>query len=175
MSVCVIMTVIIDTCGSVTCGSDTSLQHDMSLSVDVMSMSASFCLVFLCLYELWTLLGDVSYWPRWTWLLRWLRVCVNSWEGSGVNEVGRDKATGIIRVRVNPKYYRPTEVVSVPIMCWFTTWFLLDIYVVPALLPVWQALLNKCLKAYSSCESPRHWILLLELKRDIFNLAGYAV
>jgi len=32
------------------------------------------------------------------------------WEGSGVNEVGKDKATGTVRVRVNPKYYRPTEV-----------------------------------------------------------------
>lgn len=34
------------------------------------------------------------------------------WEGSGVDEVGKDKATGIVRVKVNPKYYRPTEVVS---------------------------------------------------------------
>jgi len=33
-----------------------------------------------------------------------------SWEGEGVNEVGREKATGIVRVKVNPKYYRPTEV-----------------------------------------------------------------
>ncbi|XP_022346245.1 GDP-mannose 4,6 dehydratase-like [Crassostrea virginica] len=32
------------------------------------------------------------------------------WEGEGVNEVGKDKATGVVRVRVNPKYYRPTEV-----------------------------------------------------------------
>ncbi|XP_013391168.1 GDP-mannose 4,6 dehydratase isoform X2 [Lingula anatina] len=32
------------------------------------------------------------------------------WEGKGENEIGRDKATGIVRVRVNPKYYRPTEV-----------------------------------------------------------------
>lgn len=32
------------------------------------------------------------------------------WEGSGVEEVGKDKATGIVRVKVNPKYYRPTEV-----------------------------------------------------------------
>ena len=29
-----------------------------------------------------------------------------------MNEVGKDKATGIVRVQVNPKYYRPTEVVS---------------------------------------------------------------
>jgi GDPmannose 4,6-dehydratase len=36
------------------------------------------------------------------------------WEGEGVDEVGKEKATGIVRVKVNPKYYRPTEVVS----CW---------------------------------------------------------
>merc|ERR1719419_957972 len=32
------------------------------------------------------------------------------WEGSGVDEVGKDKATGAVRVRINPKHYRPTEV-----------------------------------------------------------------
>lgn len=32
------------------------------------------------------------------------------WEGSGDNEIGREKGTGTIRVKVNPKYYRPTEV-----------------------------------------------------------------
>ncbi|XP_071092415.1 GDP-mannose 4,6 dehydratase-like isoform X1 [Haliotis cracherodii] len=32
------------------------------------------------------------------------------WEGEGVKEVGKDKKTGTVRVRVNPKYYRPTEV-----------------------------------------------------------------
>ncbi|KAL3982822.1 GDP-mannose 46-dehydratase [Acanthocheilonema viteae] len=32
------------------------------------------------------------------------------WEGEGVNEVGKEEDTGIIRVRVSPKYYRPTEV-----------------------------------------------------------------
>ncbi|XP_033755156.1 GDP-mannose 4,6 dehydratase-like isoform X1 [Pecten maximus] len=32
------------------------------------------------------------------------------WEGSGVDEVAKDKATGVIRVRINSKYYRPTEV-----------------------------------------------------------------
>jgi len=34
------------------------------------------------------------------------------WEGEGVNEVGKEKESGIVRVRVNPKYFRPTEVVS---------------------------------------------------------------
>lgn len=32
------------------------------------------------------------------------------WEGKGENEVGYDDATNIVRVRVNPKYYRPSEV-----------------------------------------------------------------
>ncbi|CAF1183436.1 unnamed protein product [Didymodactylos carnosus] len=37
-------------------------------------------------------------------------VLVIIWEGQGVNEVGKEKATGIVRITVNPKYYRPTEV-----------------------------------------------------------------
>nr|ACO15334.1 GDP-mannose 4,6 dehydratase [Caligus clemensi] len=32
------------------------------------------------------------------------------WEGSGESEVGKEKGTGTIRVQVNPKFYRPTEV-----------------------------------------------------------------
>ncbi|CAL4157783.1 unnamed protein product [Meganyctiphanes norvegica] len=32
------------------------------------------------------------------------------WEGEGVNEVGKEKDTGVVRVSVNPKYYRPCEV-----------------------------------------------------------------
>lgn len=36
------------------------------------------------------------------------------WEGEGVGEVGKDKSTGVVRVEVNPKFYRPTEVVSDP-------------------------------------------------------------
>ena len=34
------------------------------------------------------------------------------WEGKGINEVGRDKSTNQILVKVNSKYFRPTEVVS---------------------------------------------------------------
>ena len=34
------------------------------------------------------------------------------WEGSGVDEIGKNKATGEVLVRINPKFYRPTEVVS---------------------------------------------------------------
>lgn len=33
-----------------------------------------------------------------------------SWEGEGVHEVGKEEDTGIVRVRVSSKYYRPTEV-----------------------------------------------------------------
>ncbi|MEY2927968.1 MAG: GDP-mannose 4,6-dehydratase [Pseudomonadota bacterium] len=33
-----------------------------------------------------------------------------AWEGNDVDEVGRDAATGIVRVRIDPRYFRPTEV-----------------------------------------------------------------
>ncbi|CEP09335.1 hypothetical protein [Parasitella parasitica] len=32
------------------------------------------------------------------------------WEGEGVNEVGKDAESGKIRVRIDPKYFRPAEV-----------------------------------------------------------------
>jgi GDPmannose 4,6-dehydratase len=32
------------------------------------------------------------------------------WEGDGINEVGRDRSTGRDLVRIDPRYYRPTEV-----------------------------------------------------------------
>ncbi|KAL8615329.1 hypothetical protein ACOMHN_038068 [Nucella lapillus] len=32
------------------------------------------------------------------------------WEGEGVNEVGKNKATGKVLIKVNPKYFRPSEV-----------------------------------------------------------------
>lgn len=32
------------------------------------------------------------------------------WEGEGVNEVGKDSSDGTVRVKVDPKYFRPTEV-----------------------------------------------------------------
>lgn len=35
------------------------------------------------------------------------------WEGEGINEIGQDVQTGQVLVRVNPKYFRPTEVVSI--------------------------------------------------------------
>ena len=40
-----------------------------------------------------------------------LVVCL-SWEGEGEKEKGIEKGTGKVRVEVDPKYYRPTEVVS---------------------------------------------------------------
>jgi len=35
-----------------------------------------------------------------------------SWEGEGINEIGKEKNTNIIRITVNPKHFRPSEVVS---------------------------------------------------------------
>ncbi|MCU0819739.1 MAG: GDP-mannose 4,6-dehydratase [Beijerinckiaceae bacterium] len=32
------------------------------------------------------------------------------WEGAGVDEVGRDAKTGTVRVQIDPRYFRPTEV-----------------------------------------------------------------
>ena len=32
------------------------------------------------------------------------------WEGEGIEEVGRDRANGMVRVEVNPKHFRPAEV-----------------------------------------------------------------
>lgn len=32
------------------------------------------------------------------------------WEGEGINEVGKDKNTGKIIIKINPRYFRPTEV-----------------------------------------------------------------
>ncbi|KAH8352643.1 hypothetical protein KR084_005501, partial [Drosophila pseudotakahashii] len=33
-----------------------------------------------------------------------------TWQGKGVDEVGVESGTGVVRVRINPKYFRPTEV-----------------------------------------------------------------
>ena len=32
------------------------------------------------------------------------------WEGSGENEIGKEKDTGTVRIKIDPKFYRPTEV-----------------------------------------------------------------
>ena len=32
------------------------------------------------------------------------------WEGEGIDEVGRDRATSVVRVEINPKHFRPAEV-----------------------------------------------------------------
>jgi len=34
------------------------------------------------------------------------------WEGEGLNEVGKEKDTGKVRIKIDSKYYRPAEVVS---------------------------------------------------------------
>ena len=34
------------------------------------------------------------------------------WKGEGLDQQGIDEKTGKVRVKVNAKYYRPTEVVS---------------------------------------------------------------
>ncbi|XP_052853222.1 GDP-mannose 4,6 dehydratase [Drosophila gunungcola] len=33
-----------------------------------------------------------------------------TWQGKGVEEVGVESSSGVVRVRINPKYFRPTEV-----------------------------------------------------------------
>ena len=40
-----------------------------------------------------------------------LRLCFR-WRGEGLDEVGYDEATGAVRVTVDPRYFRPAEVVS---------------------------------------------------------------
>jgi GDPmannose 4,6-dehydratase len=41
-------------------------------------------------------------------LLLWCGV--HRWEGEGTNEVGINSGTGAVVVRVDPRYFRPTEV-----------------------------------------------------------------
>ena len=46
-------------------------------------------------------------------------LCVNKtirWEGEGVEEVGIEEGTDIVRVKVNPKFYRPIEVLNIIII-----------------------------------------------------------
>ena len=35
---------------------------------------------------------------------------VITWEGAGINEVGKDSITGRILIKIDPKYFRPAEV-----------------------------------------------------------------
>ena len=35
------------------------------------------------------------------------------WKGSAENEIGVEKDTGKIRIKIDPKFYRPTEVVII--------------------------------------------------------------
>ena len=41
-----------------------------------------------------------------------INMLCSRWEGSGVDEVGKDSETGHVRVKVNTKYYRPADVVG---------------------------------------------------------------
>ena len=41
---------------------------------------------------------------------------LSSWQGEGQDEKGIEKATGKVRIEVDPKYYRPTEVVSLVLL-----------------------------------------------------------
>ena len=34
------------------------------------------------------------------------------WRGEGVNEVGVERGTDVVRIKVNPKFFRPAEVVG---------------------------------------------------------------
>lgn len=46
----------------------------------------------------------------------WIEVCFRYigeeivWEGIGVDEIGKDKKSGKVRVKINPKFFRPAEV-----------------------------------------------------------------
>jgi GDPmannose 4,6-dehydratase len=46
----------------------------------------------------------------------WIEICFNLinkeivWEGAGPNEIGKDKKTEKVLVKVNPKFFRPAEV-----------------------------------------------------------------
>ena len=39
------------------------------------------------------------------------------WQGEGLNEVGRRSDTGEIVIRIDPRYFRPTEVETIPWRC----------------------------------------------------------
>ena len=48
----------------------------------------------------------------------------NRWEGTGENEVGKEKDTNIVRIKIDSKYYRPTEVVSFDILYFNSIFFI---------------------------------------------------
>lgn len=67
-----------------------------------------------CSYDIWPI-NIALYDPSVCALIFW--PIYSRWDGEGVNEVGKDKNTGEVRVKVNPKFYRPTEVVRVTSLC----------------------------------------------------------
>ena len=51
--------------------------------------------------------------------LAFARVGINlEWRGAGVSECGVCKSTGLTRVMVDPRYFRPTEVSKDSATCW---------------------------------------------------------
>jgi len=53
------------------------------------------------------------------------------WQGSGVDEVGIEEGTDKVRIQVDPRYYRPTEVVCCVVYLYLTFYigFLLNIFI----------------------------------------------
>lgn len=43
------------------------------------------------------------------WAFKYIGVDI-VWQGTGLNEIGTDKATGMVRIKIDEKYYRPSEV-----------------------------------------------------------------
>ena len=68
------------------------------------------------------------------------------WRGKGQEEKGVDKATGKVRVEVDPKYYRPTEVVSL------------------LLYTIFGGQRNMC---------TRHFCITNHINKPLYRIAGY--
>lgn len=60
-------------------------------------------------------------------------MCLSRWEGKDEQEIGRCQETGVIHVKVDPKYFRPTEVVSLislVALLTFVSWVIFIVMVV---------------------------------------------
>lgn len=79
------------------CLQHTTLNKIIAIGVPILS-AALFLLVCLTVYLVISSLCNALMSHR--------------WEGKNENEVGRCQETGVIHVKVDAKYYRPTEVVS---------------------------------------------------------------
>lgn len=56
------------------------------------------------------------------------------WENSGLDEVGVDASTGVVRIKVNSKYFRNTEVVIMDCSFYIINSFILFFYITLCLL-----------------------------------------